>query len=200
MSRWTGHRQADRGLVDGGGGGAIAAAAGVSVLLGETNGGFGDCLFAKRLRIPAAVGTTTGGATVAAVAARRRGGWGMRFRPPAPVEDDELPEPELLDDDELLDDELDELELLDDELLDDDGGGCCRRGRRAGRSDWMTTRSRRFRWVGAWLVDDAACIGRCHFSSSHKHLTIPRPPNVSNWGGAMAVFVQRGLNCEKMRR
>ena len=60
----------------------------------------------------------------------------------APVEDDELLELELLDDDELLDDELDELELLDDELLDDDGGGCCRRGRRAGRSDWMTTRSR----------------------------------------------------------
>jgi len=71
VSRWTGFRQADRGLVDGGGGGAIAAAGGVSVLLGETNGGFGDCLFAKRLRIPAAVGTTTGGATVAA---RRRGG------------------------------------------------------------------------------------------------------------------------------
>ena len=55
MSPWTGYRQpvgGDRGLGDGGGGGAIAAAAGVSVLLGETNGGFGDCLFAKRLRIP----------------------------------------------------------------------------------------------------------------------------------------------------
>ena len=117
----------DRGLGDGGGGGAIAVAGGVSVLLGETNGGFGDCLFAKRLRIP------------------RRcrdhdGRWPLWLRWPraggaAPVEDDELPEPELLDDDELLDDELDELELLDDELLDDDD-----------------------------------------------------PPNVSNWGGTMAVF------------
>jgi len=86
-------------------------------LLGETNGGFGDCLFAKRLRIP------------------RRcwdhdGRWPRWLRWPraggaAPVEDDELLELELLDDDELLDDELDELELLD-----DDDGGCCRRGRR----------------------------------------------------------------------
>ena len=80
------------------------------MLLGETNGGFGDCLFAKRLRIP------------------RRcrdhdGRWPRWLWWAAPVEDDELLELELLDDDELLDDELDELELLDDELLDDDDGG-----------------------------------------------------------------------------
>ena len=144
---------------------------------------------------PAAVGTTTGGATVAAVAARRRGGWGMRFRPPAPVEDDELPEPELLDDDELLDDELDELELLD-----DGGGGCCRRGRRAGRSDWMTTRSREIpmgrRLAGRrrglhWAMPLLIFSQTSHNPPSSERLEL---------GGAMAFFVQRGLNCEKMRR
>ena len=83
------------------------------MLLGETNGGFGDCLFAKRLRIPRRCRDHDG---------RCYGGRGCAGGA-APVEDDELLELELLDDDELLDDELDELELLDDELLDDDDGG-----------------------------------------------------------------------------
>ena len=113
----------------------------------------------------------------------------------APVEDDELLELELLDDDELLDDELDELELLD-----DDGGGCCRRGRRAGRSDWMTTRSREIpmgrRLAGRrrglhWATPLLIFSQTSHNLPSSKRLEL---------GGAMAVFVQRGLNCEKMRR
>ena len=45
-----------------------------------------------------------------------------------------------------------------------------------------------------------ASMPQAIFSSSHKHLTNTTSAKRLELGGAMAFFVERGLNCEKMRR